>query len=272
MKKLSIGIIGAGNMGFALASGLANGSATELIVSDPHPDKRQAIERLGVMTEADNEALVERVEILVLAVKPRHLPALCRALAPAVARCAPLVISVAAGARTPDIGRWLGGELAVVRAMPNTPALLRAGVSVLYGNALTTSAHRQAAETVLRAVSEVFWVDDEALMDAVTAVSGSGPAYLFLFLEAFIQAAAEVGLPEPLCAALAVETTLGAARMAKADPQAVADLRRRVTSPNGTTEQAVKSLLADGFMDMVARAVTAAARRSQQIGDELGTL
>ncbi len=272
MKKLSIGIIGAGNMGLALASGLAAGSLTELTVSDPNPDKRRAIEQLGVMTETDNKALVERIEILVLAVKPQHLPALCRALAPAVARRPPLVVSVAAGARTADIGRWLGADLAVVRAMPNTPALLRAGTSVLYGNALTTSAHRQAAETVLRAVSEVFWVEDEALMDAVTAVSGSGPAYLFLFLEAFIKAAADVGLPEPLCAALAIETTLGAARMAKADPQAVADLRRRVTSPNGTTEQAVKSFMADGFMDIVARAVTAAARRSQQIGDELGAL
>lgn len=272
MKNLSIGIIGAGNMGLALGSGLAAGSLSQLAISDPHADKRRAAEQLGIATEADNEALVERVNVLVLAVKPQHLPALCRTLAPAVARRRPLIVSVAAGARTSDISRWLGGDVAVVRAMPNTPALLKAGVSVLYGNAQVTASDRTAAETVLRAVSEVFWVDHESLMDAVTAVSGSGPAYLFLFLEAFIKAGAQVGLPEGLCTALAVQTTLGAARMAQAEPDAVTELRRRVTSPNGTTEQAVKSFLADGFLDMFARAVSAAAQRSQHIGDELGAL
>ncbi|MHB8255140.1 MAG: pyrroline-5-carboxylate reductase [Acidiferrobacter sp.] len=274
MTDPSIGIIGAGNMGLALASGLVAASVPRgrLAISDPNPDKRHAAERLGITTEPDNDALVRRTDVLVLAVKPQHLQVLCRAIAPAVAVRRPLVISVAAGVRAADINRWLGGELAVVRAMPNTPALIRAGASVMFANERATKTDRQAAESVLKAVSEVFWVADESLMDAVTAVSGSGPAYLFLFLEALIAAGIAAGLPRDLCAALAKDTALGAARMAKTSPDDVALLRTRVTSPGGTTEQAIKSFLDSGFMEMFTRAILAAATRSQQLGDQLGAL
>lgn len=260
-------------MGLALASGLIAASVPpeRLAISDPNPDKRHQAQALGLTIEPHNDALIERTDLLVLAVKPQSLHALCRAIAPAVRRRRPLVISVAAGARAADIDRWLGEEQAIVRAMPNTPALIRAGVSVLFANDRVTKEGRGAAETVLKAVSEVFWITDEALMDAVTAVSGSGPAYLFLFLEALTQAGIAAGLPHDLCTALAMETALGAARMAKASPEDVALLRARVTSPGGTTEQAIQSLLGDGFMGMFTRAISAATTRSQELGRQLGT-
>jgi len=274
MTHSSIGIIGAGNMGLALASGLAAAGVPRerLAISDPNSDKRQSAETIGIRSEPDNDTLIQGANLLVLAVKPQHLHGLCCAIAPAVARHRPLVVSVVAGARVADINRWLGGEQAIVRAMPNTPALIKAGASVLFANEHVTKEGQQAAEHVLKAVSEVFWVADEALMDAATAVSGSGPAYLFLFLEALTKAGIAAGLPQALCTALAMDTTLGAARMAKASPDEVALLRARVTSPGGTTEQAIKSLINDGFMEMFTHAILAATARSQQLGEQLGTL
>ncbi len=271
MQNLSIGIIGAGNMGLALASGLRSKVAPgRLAASDPHPDKRQQIQEMGFVAHADNEALVAGADLLVLAVKPQGLRALCTAIAPSIQRRRPLVVSVAAGVRTADLDRWLGGGLAIVRAMPNTPALINAGVSVLWANDRATKAGREAATAVLAAVSEVFWVEDEGLMDAVTAVSGSGPAYLFLLVEALTAAGVKAGLPRDLCAALAAGTAAGAARMVHDRPGDAALLRARVTSPGGTTEQAIKRLLDDGFMEMFARAIQAACDRSRALGEQLG--
>ncbi|MHB1513770.1 MAG: pyrroline-5-carboxylate reductase [Acidiferrobacter sp.] len=271
MHNLSIGIIGAGNMGLALASGLrAKVAPGRLAVSDPHSDKRQTIQEMGLTVHADNDALVADADLLVLAVKPQGLRALCLAIAPAVQRRQPLIISVAAGVRTADIDRWLGGGVAAVRAMPNTPALINAGVSVLWANDRVTKAQRDAATAVLAAVSEVFWVADEELMDAATAVSGSGPAYLFLLIEALTAAGVRAGLPHELCAALAAGTAAGAARMVQGAPGDAALLRARVTSPGGTTEQAIKRLLDDGFMEMFARAIQAACDRSRALGEQLG--
>ncbi|HUW98798.1 MAG TPA: pyrroline-5-carboxylate reductase [Acidiferrobacter sp.] len=273
MTNSSIGIIGAGNMGLALASGLvAAGVARErLAVSDPNPDKRQAVTELGIRALADTDALAQ-ADLLVLAVKPQHLHDLCCALAPAMTGRHPVIVSVVAGARTADIARWIGGEPAIVRAMPNTPALIKAGTSVLFATKHVTQVGREAAEAVLKAVSEVFWVTDEDLMDAVTALSGSGPAYLFLFLQALTEAGIAAGLSRALATALAMNTTLGAALMAKTSPEEVAVLRARVTSPGGTTEQAIKSLMNDGFMEMFTHAINAATARSQQLGKELGAL
>ncbi len=271
MHNLSIGIIGAGNMGLALASGLGPTVAPgRLAVSDPHPDKRRKIQELGLAVHADNDALVAAANLLVLAVKPQGLRALCEAIAPAVQRQQPLIVSVAAGIRTADIDRWLGGGVAVVRAMPNTPALINAGVSVLWANDRVTQAQRDAATAVLAAVSEVFWMADEELMDAATAVSGSGPAYLFLLIEALTAAGVKAGLPHGLCAALAAGTAAGAARMVQDAPGDAALLRARVTSPGGTTEQAIKCLLDDGFMEMFARAIEAARDRSRTLGEQMG--
>ncbi len=273
MQNFSIGIIGAGNMGLALASGLTTRMAPgRVAVSDPHPDKRQRIADLGLAAHADNASLVAQADVLVLAVKPQNLHELCTAIAPAVQRRRPLVVSVAAGVRGADVGRWLGGGLAVVRAMPNTPALINAGVSVLWANDRATTAERDAAGAVLGAVSEVFWLEDEALMDAATAVSGSGPAYVFLLIEALTAAGVAAGLPRDLCAALAAGTAAGAARMAREAPADVAVLRARVTSPGGTTERAITSLLGDGFLEMFDRAIRAACDRSRELGEQLGAV
>ena len=271
MQNLSIGIIGAGNMGLALAAGLrAEVAPGRLAASDPHPDKRQKIQELGLAVHTDNDALVADAGLLVLAVKPQALRGLCASIAPSVQRRRPLVVSVAAGVRAADIDRWLGGGMAVVRAMPNTPALINEGVSVLWANDRVSKAERDAATAVLAAVSEVFWVEDEGLMDAATAVSGSGPAYLFLLVEALTAAGVRAGLPRDLCAALAARTAAGAARMVQDKPGEAALLRERVTSPGGTTEQAIKCLLDDGFVEMFTRAIQAACDRSRALGEQLG--
>lgn len=274
MKNFVIGIIGAGNMGMALASGLIAAAvpAQNIIMSSRDSDRRQEMERLGIIPEPHNDTLVSRADILVLAVKPQHLPGLCHAIAPACARRHPLVVSVAAGVRTADLARWLGDGLSIVRSMPNTPALINAGVSVLYAGNTVTEAERNAAEGVIGAVSQVFWVSDESLMDAATAVSGSGPAYVFLFVEAFVQAAIAAGLPPELSTALVTHTALGAARMIAGGAEDPATLRARVTSPGGTTEQAIKTFMNGGFIEMFTDAVLAARARSQQLGEQLGAL
>ncbi len=259
-------------MGLALGAGLAAAPAprARLVISDRNAEKRARAEDLGVSATDDNEALARESDVLILAVKPQHLKALCATLAPALERARPLLISVAAGIRVEDLDAWLGGGQWIVRAMPNTPALLRAGTSVLYAGAGVPARERALAETLLATVSRVFWVPEEALMDAATAVSGSGPAYLFLFLEALIAAGAKAGLPPALAADLARSTTLGAARMAEGGDVDVATLRARVTSPGGTTERAIASLLADDFPGMMARAVAAACARSRQLSAEWG--
>ena len=271
MQNFSIGIIGAGHMGLALASGLASRMAPErIVVSDPHPDKRQRIRDLGISAYADNGPVVARADLLVLAIKPQGLRELCAAIAHEVQSRRPLVVSVAAGIRGTDIDRWLGGGLAIVRAMPNTPALINAGISALWANDKVSARQREAAATVLGVVSEVFWLTDEALMDAATAISGSGPAYFFLMVEALTAAGVTLGLPRDLCAALAAGTAAGAGRMIHDHPEEAAALRARVTSPGGTTERAIKSLLGDGFMEMVGRAAQAARDRSRELGEQLG--
>ncbi len=271
MQTFSIGIIGAGNMGLALAAGLAAGMGPERIaVSDRHPDKQQRIRDLGITAHADNDPVIAHADLLVLAVKPQGLRDLCGAIAQGVQNRRPVVISVAAGIRGTDIERWLGGGLSVVRAMPNTPALINAGVSALWANARTTPAQRQAAAAVLAAVSEVFWLENEALMDAATAISGSGPAYFFLMVEALTAAGTAMGLPRDVCAALAAGTAAGAGRMVHDHPGEAAQLRARVTSPGGTTERAIKSLLDNGFMEMCAHATQAAQLRARELGEQWG--
>ena len=271
MQNFSIGIIGAGHMGLALASGLASRMAPDRIaVSDPHADKRQRVHDLGISAMADNDSVVARADLLVLAVKPQAMRDLCAAIAPKVRERRPLVVSVAAGIRGADIARWLEGGPAIIRAMPNTPALINAGVSVLWANDEATPTQREAAATVLGAVSQVFWLADEALMDAATAISGSGPAYFFLMVEALAAAGAMLGLPPDLSAALAAGTAAGAGRMVHDHPEEAALLRARVTSPGGTTERAIKSLLGEGFMEMFGRAAQAACDRSRELGEQLG--
>ncbi|MBI3570175.1 MAG: pyrroline-5-carboxylate reductase [Gammaproteobacteria bacterium] len=268
-----VGFIGAGNMARSLASGLLeNGwGKNQIILSDPEPAQRQAIESvLGVKTFADNEAIVTHAEILVLAVKPQVLAEAAKALAHAVQKKKPLVISIAAGVRIEDIDRWLGGGLPIVRSMPNTAALIGSGAAGLYANDRVNESMRNQAESILRAVGVTVWLEDEYLMDVVTALSGSGPAYFFLVMEALEQAAIESGLDPKQARLLTLETAFGAAKMALEGHEEPSQLRRRVTSPGGTTEQAVKVLEQGDIRQLFKKAVQAAVNRAREIADMFG--
>lgn len=268
-----IGFIGAGNMARSLASGLLkNGwGQSQIVLSDPESSQRQAIESvLGVKTFADNEVVVTRAEILVLSVKPQLLAEVAKALVHVVQKTKPLVISIAAGVRLEDIDRWLGGGLPIVRAMPNTAALIGSGASGLYANERADESMRNQAESILRAVGVTVWLEDEYLMDVVTALSGSGPAYFFLVMEALEQAAIESGLDPKQARLLTLETAFGAAKMALEGHEEPSQLRRRVTSPGGTTEQAVKILEQGDIRQLFKKAVRAAVNRSREIADMFG--
>jgi pyrroline-5-carboxylate reductase len=268
-----VGFIGAGNMARSLAGGLVNNGwpKTRLILSDPDPEQRRGIQAaLGLEALADNNAVAARADILVLAVKPQVLAAVASAIAATVQQRKPLVISIAAGVRLADIERWLGGRLPIVRVMPNTPALVGSGASGLYANARVDEAMRSQAESILRAVGVTVWVDHEVLIDAVTALSGSGPAYFFLVMEALERAAIEQGLNARQARLLTLETAFGAAKMALEGGEEPAELRRRVTSPGGTTEAAVRVLEDGGIRRLFSEAVAAAARRARELGDLFG--
>jgi pyrroline-5-carboxylate reductase len=268
-----LGFIGAGNMARSLASGLIkNGwQAAQLSLSDPELTQREAVETaLGVNAYADNSEVAGRADILVLAVKPQILATAARALSSAVQKKQPLVISIVAGVRIEDIDRWLGGGLPIVRAMPNTAALIGSGAAGMYANKNVTEAMRNQAESILRAVGVTVWLETEDLLDVVTALSGSGPAYFFLVMEALEQAAIESGLEPKQARLLTIETAFGAAKMALEGREEPAQLRRRVTSPGGTTEQAVKVLEAGGIRRLLKDAMKSATNRAREIADMFG--
>ncbi|MEK7223775.1 MAG: pyrroline-5-carboxylate reductase [Pseudomonadota bacterium] len=268
-----VGFIGAGNMARSLAGGLLkNGwGKDQIILSDPEPVQRQAIETvLGIKAFADNSEVAARADLLVLAVKPQILANVSKPLAATLQKKKPLVISIAAGVRIEDIDRWLGGGLAIVRAMPNTAALIGSGASGLYANDRVDDGMRNQAESILRAVGVTVWLEDEYLMDVVTALSGSGPAYFFLVMEALEQAAIESGLDPKQARLLTLETAFGAAKMALEGHEEPAQLRRRVTSPGGTTEQAVKILEEGGLRGLFKNAMQAAGDRARAIADMFG--
>lgn len=273
MTQHRLGFIGAGNMARSLAGGLLkNGWAPDqLALSDPDTNQRRGVEQaLGLRTFADNRELAARAEVLVLAIKPQALKPVAEELAATVQKTRPLVVSVAAGIRIDDIDRWLGGGLPIVRVMPNTAALIGSGASGLYANARVSAAQRDAAETVLRAVGVTIWVEREELIDTVTALSGSGPAYFFLVMEVLEKAAIRHGLDARAARLLTLETAYGAAKMALEGGEEPAQLRRRVTSPGGTTEQAVRALEAGGIERLFDEAVAAAIRRAQELADLFG--
>jgi len=273
MKDMAIAFIGGGNMARSLAGGLlADGmSAARLRVAEPDPERGKALAReLGVTVTPDNTAAAAEAQVVVLAVKPHVMPGVARQLAPALAGGETLVVSVAAGIRSADLARWLGAGVPVIRAMPNTSALIGCGATVLCAAPGVGDAQREQAEAILRAVGSVSWVDDETQMDAVTALSGSGPAYFFLLAEAMADAAAAQGLSPELARLLAVETALGAARVAVESEEEIDALRRRVTSPGGTTEAAVHALEDGGFRQLVATALAAAQARSRELAEQFG--
>ena len=268
-----IAFIGAGNMAGALIGGLiADGVPPgHLIATDPSADKCSALSAAtGIRTLQDNGAAAAMADTLVLAVKPQILRQVAEALAATVQQRRPLVISIAAGIRCDSLQAWLGGDVALVRTMPNTPAIIQSGATVLYATPWVSSAQREQAESLMRAVGLAQWVDDESLMDAVTALSGSGPAYFFLVMEALEAAARDLGLAPETAHLLTLQTAFGAARMAleSSDPPEV--LRARVTSPGGTTERALDTLEDGGIRDLFRRALTAARDRSIELSRSLG--
>lgn len=271
MSNPRIAFIGAGNMAASLIGGLrAEGmSAAQICASEPGAEQRARIaSEHGITVHERNEDAVHGANLIVLAVKPQVMKAVCEALAPHL-RPDQLIVSIAAGISCASLGAWLGA-LPVVRCMPNTPALVRQGVSGLFANPLVSKPQKQQAETLLKAVGMTLWLQEETQIDAVTAVSGSGPAYFFLLIEAMSAAGVKLGLPAETAARLSIQTALGAACMAAGSDVDAAELRRRVTSPKGTTEAAIRTFQMAGFEAMVERALNAAAERSRELAEELG--
>ena len=273
MKNTRLAFIGAGNMARSLIGGLiADGwNPATISVADPDSNQLSALaSRFQVRTDTDNHQVTANSEVVVLAVKPQVMRSVAVDLAAAVQEARPLVISVAAGIRTVDLARWLGGECALVRCMPNTPALVQSGATALFATQAVSAAQKDVAENILRAVGLALWVDDEALMDAVTALSGSGPAYIFLVIEALQEAGQQLGLKEKTAKLLALQTAFGAAKIALESSDEAAVLRQRVTSPGGTTEKALE-VLEDGHLRALFNdALTAARDRSRELARQFG--
>jgi pyrroline-5-carboxylate reductase len=263
-----IAFIGGGNMARSLVGGLlARGwGASRIHVADPSlPTRESMAADFSVPVHAVNLEAASRAAVWVLAVKPQMMHSVASSLCELAQRQHPLVVSIAAGITSVQLERWLGGGIAVVRAMPNTPSLLGAGATGLYANAQVSPAQRALVEELLAAGGITRWVEDEALMDTVTALSGSGPAYIFLLAEAMQAAAEGQGLPPDAARQLTLQTIHGAARMLLESGEDAATLRQRVTSPDGTTQAALESFEAMGFRDVVARAIAAATRRGGEL-------
>jgi pyrroline-5-carboxylate reductase len=273
MKHQVLGFIGAGNMAGSLIGGLISDAypADKIWTSDIDAERiADLTARFGIHAAPDNTAVAERSQIVVLAVKPQILQTVAREIAPAVQQYKPLVISIAAGITEAALDEWLGGEAAIVRCMPNTPALVKTGATALHANGRITAEQRSQAEAILRSVGLTVWVEQEALLDAVTALSGSGPAYFFLLMEAMEQAAVELGLDQATARLLTQQTALGAARVAIESEEPPAELRRRVTSPGGTTEQAIAVFEDKHLRAVVLEAMQAARRRAAELSKQLG--
>jgi len=271
-NSTTIGFIGAGNMAYALISGLINNgfNAQNIKLSDADAallSQRQAEFNLEVFT--DNIELASQCDVVVLAIKPQILSIVCKELRAHIDH-QPLIISIAAGVRATDINRWLGGNTAIVRTMPNTPALLGKGATGMMANDIVSNEQKALAEQILGAVSQCLWVEDEKMLDAVTALSGSGPAYLFLMIESMAKAGVALGLDEKTAEQLSIQTSLGASMMASSSGDSAHELRAKVTSPNGTTQAAIESFQDQNFEMVVSHAMRAAFDRARKMGAELG--
>lgn len=273
MSEPTIAFIGGGNMARSLIGGLiADGvSPQRLRVADVNTGALEWLRtHYGVATFSDNSAAAQDAQVVLLAVKPQAAHAATVGLGVTLARHRPLIISIVAGLRSADLARWAGYDAAVVRTMPNTPALVQAGATALHANLAVNAAQREQAESIMRAVGLTVWLDDEAQMDAVTALSGSGPAYFFLVMELMQRAGTQLGLPPETARLLTLQTAFGAAKMALESPEDAAALRQRVTSPGGTTEQALKLFEERGLEQIFVDALTAASRRAQELAGQLG--
>jgi pyrroline-5-carboxylate reductase len=269
MSRSNIAIVGGGNMARAIAGGLIRSGydPSHVLISEPVAEQRDILTRefAGSTISADNNSVAADAGTLVLAVKPQILKSVCQALQSTVQKSMPLVISIAAGPRVDDIDRWLGGNLEIVRVMPNQPALVDQGISALYANDRTDELGRILAEKVMTAVGQAVWVDDESLLDAVTAVSGTGPAYFYLLIDVLIQSAIRLGIEPNIARTLAVETARGAATLAAAEAESMSALIDRVRSPGGTTTAAFERLDAADVRGIFDDAIEAAKNRSIEL-------
>ena len=273
-NKTVIGFIGSGNMAYALIKGLIDDGfdANNINVSDPNIElleKRKS--ELGVSTYSDNLSLLMHSDVVVFAVKPQVLSAVCHELKNK-ANPSQLFVSIVAGIRSKDINRWLGGNFSLVRTMPNTPALFQSGVTGLYANELVTKEQKKSVNLLLSSVGECFWVNEENLIDAITAISGSGPAYFFLLMQSMKQAAIALGLDEKTAESLSIQTSLGASIMATNSGKDPKTLRAEVTSLKGTTQAAIEAFQDQNFEGIVAAATRAAYDRARELSKELGDI
>lgn len=273
MENTKISFIGCGNMGRSLIGGIiANGHNRECISgADPDATQRNLIkQQFQIEVSESGSNVIDKAKVVVLAVKPQAMQQTLTSIKEDLLRHQPLIISIAAGIRIETINKWLGQDLAIARVMPNTPALIKAGVAALYANERVNYEQRELAESLMRSVGTAIWLEREELMDAVTALSGSGPAYFFLVLEVLEKAAVALGLPLEQARLLAIETGLGAAKMAVESDLDAATLRQQVTSPGGTTEKAVKVLMEGGIEKLFHDALTSARDRSVELAELFG--
>ncbi len=265
--------IGGGNMARSLIGGMiSDGCPPEQIrVADPSAEQcQQLTATFGVHTATANLDALQQADVVILAVKPQVIESVANEIAAAIQQQQCPAISIAAGIRTHDLERWLGGNCAVIRAMPNTPALVGSGATALFANQATTSDQRDLAEFVMRAVGLTLWLDDEPMMDAATALSGSGPAYFFLLMESLENAGCNAGLSRETARLLTLQTAFGAAKMALESSDDSATLRKRVTSPGGTTERAIEIMESGEYQALINSAVQGAKARAQELADLLG--
>lgn len=273
MENCAIAFIGCGNMARSLIGGLLanNVEKSRLIATDPDAGQRQKLkDQFGIETLGDNNAAIDKADVLVLAIKPQIMQSVVEDIAASVRGSNKLIISIAAGIRVNSLSTWLDSDEAIIRVMPNTPALIQAGAAALFANAHASEAQRSVAESMLRSVGTAVWLDSEEQMDTVTALSGSGPAYFFYFMEAMENAAMSLGLDEDMARLLTIETALGAAKMALMSSHDPATLRKQVTSPGGTTEQALNVFAESDLDAIISKAMQAAKQRAIELSDKLG--
>lgn len=271
MSSKTLAFIGAGHMATSLIGGLIqnNYPAAAIWASDPHSEKLQALhDRFGIHTTTDNQQAAQQADILILCLKPQALSPVVQSLATTLVKREALVISIAAGVRLNSLAQWLGQTCAIIRCMPNTPALVSCGATGLVANAIASEADKTLAESIMRTIGLTVWLENEQQLDSVTALSGSGPAYFFAIMNDLKEAAIVQGLPAEAAHLLIIQTCLGAAKMALESPLSLAQLRQQVTSPGGTTEAALGVFEDAKISDILQQALDAAQKRAVELGDD----
>jgi len=270
LSKAKLAFIGGGNMTTSLVAGLIKKGypVNQITVSNPGQEKLIHLnKKFGIHTTTDNSFAAADAEVVVLAVKPQMAKIACQALSASL-KHQPLVISIAAGVQSTSLQEWLGKDIPIIRCMPNTPSLVQTGAAGLFANTNVSHPQRKLATEILDAVGMSCWLEKEEDIDIVTAVSGSGPAYFFLFMEAMEKTAVDLGLNQEAAHKLVLQTALGAAKMATEDTIDPAELRRRVTSPGGTTEAAIETFIEGGILGLVNKAMVSAVKRAQAMAKD----